>query len=618
VIPGPEFRETEQERASGFVDLLRPALQGFAYVALFVAAFVIFNTFSVVVTQRFRELALIRAVGGTPGQVRRSLLAEGLAIGAVASAVGIVAGALLALLVQAVLAGFGVELPGAGVAVTPSQVLLCLGVGTVVTVLSVAVPAFRAGRTRPVEAMRDSEVDVSGTSRARAVIGGSALALAAALLLAARLVGPRIYFLLPGALLLFVGLVVGGPLLARLYALALGPVLRRFGLTGRLALDNSVRNPRRTATTANALVVGLFLVTLVTVSGDALKTWIVDQLNQLSSSDYIVAGTGGPVDPELVRRIDATEGVAESAPVRTTTALDSADRIVILSGADVDRLRRTTGLEVVSGSLDEVASSAGVAVVDLGQLGGGGGAGSAGPGEDREIAQIGGRLGQQVQLVGPDGTVLSVPVVATLEPKIDTLFLGTLVSEEALEAIAGTRPVTQVFVRAESGALDAVGVRLDRLAERYAGIEVQPGNFIGAAVAQVFDFLIGAVNALLGMSVAIALIGVVNTLTLSILERRRELGMVRALGMTRGQVAATIRIEGVVIGSLGTVVGMSAGLLLGWVLIGGIGDGEVALSVNWARIGLIALAGVAVGVVASLLPARRALRIDVLEATRAT
>ena len=439
------------------------------------------------------------------------------------------------------------------------------------------------------------------------------------LLLVNRFVGAQWYLLAPGALLLFVGLVVGGPLLARLFAMVLEPAARRMGLTARLAVDNTVRNPKRTATTANALVIGLFLVTLVTVSGDALKGWTVDELNKLSSSDFIVAGDNTPVDPTLVQGIADTEGVAASAPVRTATVLDTENQIVILSGADVDALQRTSGLKVTAGSLDEVRTGDGAAVVDIAGLGGGdGGGGGAGPGSDRTVADLPSGIGQSEQVVAADGSTAEVPIVATLEAKIDSLFLGTLVSEETLRRLAGDQPISQVFVRTEPGQADAVGLRLDALVKDYAGVQVAPGNFLGDLVGTVFDFLIGTVNALLGMSVIIALVGIVNTLTLSIFERRRELGMVRALGMTNQQVARMVRGEAVLIGVLGTIIGLGAGLLLGWVVIGSLSGDAIPLSVNWARLGLIALAGVLVGVLASILPGRRAVKLDMLDAMAAT
>lgn len=615
VSTGAEFRARQQQSDAGLIDLLRPLLQGFAYLALFVAGFVIFNTFSVVVTQRYRELALIRAVGGTPAQVRRSLLVEAAIIGAVASTIGVAFGAVLVKVLEAVLGAFDIRLPGSGVSLSVGTVVLCIVAGTVVTVLSVVVPAFRAGRTKPVEAMRSTAVDTSGTSAARAVIGGACLVLALVLLLADRFVTASFLLLGPGALLLFVGLVVGGPLVARLFAKVLSVPARRLGLTARLAVDNTARNPKRTATTANALVIGLFLVTLVTVSGDALKTWTVDRLNTLSSSDFIVAGDRSGVSADLVSEIRGTRGVAAVGAVRQAGVLSTDGGIAFVSGADVDELRRATGLEVRDGSLAAVAAGDGAAVTDLNGASATGGSG--GPGSNRPVLSIPGRVGASIEVVTPDGTHRPLVVAATLEPKIDTLLLGALVSSERFTELVGERPVTTVFVRAEPGQADAVGRRLDRLVATHAGTEVQPGNFIGEIVSQVFDFLIGAVNALLGMSVVIALVGIVNTLTLSIFERRRELAMVRALGMTRSQVGRMVRAEAVLIGVLGTAIGVGAGLLLGWVVIGSLGT-DIALSVNWARLGLIALTGVLAGTLASIVPAWRATRVDMVGSMSAT
>lgn len=614
VHTGEELREQARAQSAGLVDLLRPLLQGFAYLAVFVAGFVIFNTFSVVVTQRFRELALIRAVGGTPAQVRRSLILEGAVIGLVASAIGIVFGAVLSYAIQAVLGAFDIDLPSAGVALRPWTIALCLAVGTGVTVVSVFVPAFRAGRTKPVEAMRDVAVDRSGTSTARAAIGGASLVLAIALLLSVRLVEAPPILMLPGALLLFVGLVVGGPLVARLVAALLRAPARHAGLTFRLAVENTARNPRRTATTANALVIGLFLVTLVTVSGDALKKYTVEQIDKLSASDFIVASGANGIGPDLVRKVQSTDGVEAAAPIRQSVVLDSGGRAVLLSGTDVDLLGKATGLKLESGSLEQVADGTAMAVPALPT---GSGGGSAGPGEDVVIASLPTTVGSGMELVAADGSTLTVPVGATLSPQLDTILLQALVSDSTFRTLAGDQPVTMIYVRADDGRTDAVGTRLSNLVVGHTGIEVAPGNFIGEIVGQVFDFLINTVNALLGMSVLIALVGIVNTLTLSIIERRRELGMVRALGMTRQQVGRMVRMEAVLIGLLGTVIGVGAGLLLGWVVIGSI-SADIALGVDWRRIGLIAFIGILAGVVASLLPARRATRTDMIEAMNAT
>ena len=583
---------------------------------MFVAAFVIFNTFSVVVTQRFRELALIRAVGGTPAQVRRSLIVEGFGIGVVASAIGVLAGALISRLVQWVLRQFDIVLPGSGVKVTIGTVVVCMLTGIIVTVLSVIVPAFRAGRTKPVEAMRSSAVDTSGTSKVRAVFGAFFLIGAAIFLVLNQTVGPQWYFLAPGALFLFVGTFIGGPLLARVFAMAVRPLLSVFGLTGRLAADNSVRNPRRTATTANALVIGLFLVTLVTVSGEAIKTSIVNEFNKLSSSDFIVASTGAIPD-ELVQKVEDADGVAAAAPIRTSAVTNAATgEPYAVSTGDPDVLEQTAGISI-KGDSDSVVNGNGIAIVDFNSIFDPAAEGSSEGSDDVDVSNAVGvnneRIGDVVSVRAADGSEAELPVTAVLSGEMDTLFIGAYVSEETFEKILGDQPVNAIFVRAEPGEATEVGRNIEKVIGDYTSIEVIPGNFLGQIFSTFFDFLIGAVNGLLGMSVLVALVGIINTMTLSIFERRRELGMVRALGMTRQQVGRMVRIEAVLIGLLGTLVGMGSGILLSWVLISSIDIG-IGLSFNWTRVGLIFAVGILVGVLASLLPARRATRLDMLEA----
>ncbi|MCB1257679.1 MAG: FtsX-like permease family protein [Microthrixaceae bacterium] len=587
-----------------FIRFLRPVLQGFAYLAMFVSGFVIFNTFSVVVTQRYRELALIRAIGGTPKQVRRSLITEGLGIGVGSSAIGIVLGAALGKSLQLILGKFDLSLPGNGVKITLGTVILSMIVGTVVTLLSVIVPAFRAGRTKPVEAMRQSAVDTSGTSKARAYIGGAFLVVALGLLAVNKLTKPHWFFLGPGALLLFVGLFIAGPLLARLIGKLIRPVLSLTGLTGRIAADNVVRNPKRTATTANALVIGLFLVTLVTVSGEALKTATVDQLNKLSSSDFIVASESA-IAPTLVDKIDKVKGVTATAPVKSIPITSESGQVLYISGADFEKLRDTTGIKITEGSLEEVTNGDGMASADYSALGGSGGSSS----------QFS-RIGESQTFTTFDGKSITLTISAMFEAKIDSLFLGDVVSPQTFDRLAGDKPVSQIFIRVEPGKADEVGPRLDKAIRGYTSVQVVPGNFIGQTVGKVFDFLIGAVNALLAMSVIVALVGIVNTMTLSIFERRAELGLVRALGMTKGQVASMVRSEAVLMGLMGTVIGMSSGVFLSWILVSSIPEVEIGLSFNWARVGLIFVVGLLVGVLASILPARRATKLDMLDAIR--
>lgn len=601
VVTRSAFISDRTAFAAAVVTVLRPVLQGFAYLSMFVCAFVIFNTFSVVVTQRFRELALIRAVGGTPAQVRRSLMLEGLVIGVVSSIIGIIGGLLLTVGIQYALDRFDLGLPSGSIDLTIGTVAVCMLVGTIVTVLSVIVPAFRAGRTKPVEAMRDSAVDISGTSVVRAVLGSVFLGLALVLLALNQFSEPKWYYLGPGGFLLFVSLFVAGPLLARGFALAVTPLLGRIGMTGRLAADNSVRNPRRTATTANALVIGLFLVTLVTVSGEAMKAYLVGELNKLASSDYVLAAQRS-LDDELIADVRGVEGVDGVAPLRFGQVSSSVGPLVMSATDDPEELGDVAGMAVKEGSLDPVLSGDGMAVPAMGDL-----SGSSPPLE----------LGDQVTVTDVSGSPRTLTVTAILEDGgINSLIVSNLVSEKTLSELSGDQPVAMAFIRAEPGQADQVGRRIEQALDGYTGIELMAGNFVGDIIGQVFDFLIGAVNALLGMSVVVALVGIVNTMTLAIFERRRELGMVRALGMTRQQVGRTIRLEAVLIGLLGTLVGIGAGVLLSWAVVSSIPEVEIGLSFNWARVGLIFLVGVLVGVLASLLPARRATRLDMLEAMR--
>lgn len=599
------FIDDATSSSISFINFLRPVLQGFAYLAMFVSGFVIFNTFSVVVTQRYRELALIRAIGGAPKQVRRSLLVEGATIGIVSSAAGVVLGVGLAKGLQVVLRRFGLALPGNGVAITTRTIVLSMVVGTVVTLVAALIPAVRAGRTKPVEAMRQTAIDTSGTSKTRAVFGAIFLIAALALLAVNQLSGPQWYFLGPGAFLLFVGLFIGGPLLARLFARILRPVMKLFGLTGELAAENVVRNPKRTATTANALVIGLFLVTLVTMSGEAMKSAVVTELNRFSSSDFIVASDGA-IAPNLVTDIDAVEGVSATAAVRSAPLSADDGTPYFISGVDIGELRNTTGIEVTKGSIDDVRNGTGAATTDFASLGGMAG------GPDAEFD----RLDETRTFTASNGEPFELRIVALLEAKLDSLMLGDIVNPETFETLAGDQPVKQVFVRVDPGKANDVGPRLEHAIRGYTGVEIMPGNFIGQVVGKVFDFLIGAINALLAMSVIVALVGIANTMTLAVFERRPELGVVRALGMTRRQVGRMIRMEAALMGAMGTLIGMSAGTFLSWILVSSIPEIDLGLSYNWARMGLILVTGLLVGVAASIVPAHRATRLDMLDAIR--
>ena len=588
--------------AAIFASFLRPVLTGFSLLALFVCGFVIANTFAVVIAQRTRELALLRAVGATPRQVRRSVRLEGLVVGLVSSVIGIGAGALLAIGAAAVLRAFDVELPGAGVRVTVPTIVVGLLVGTLVTLVSVNGAARRAAKVPPAEAMRDAAIEARPRPRSAAWLVVVAVGIGG--LLASSFAG--IGWLMGLTALVFViGLFRSTPLIARWVAHAARPIVGRRGMSGRLAVDNLERNPRRSSATANALVIGVLLISLVTSAGGTIRDELVRQVDQLSGSDLIVTSSGAGLPEGLVDQIRETDGVSAVAPVSAAAALIDGEP-GLLSAADTTELDRASGLEVSQGSIEDLGDD-NIAIVEI--PGGGGGNGAAQLGESIEITTLG-------------GTTSTFVVTALLEPEIDSLIISNLVSPAAFEQLMGPRPATHAFVDAQDDREAEVKDELERLAEPYSTVFVTEGNFLGELVRQVFDFLIAAVNGLLAMSILIALVGIINTMSLSILERRREIGLLRAVGMSAGEARRMVRWESVLIAIFGTVVGLAGGVFIGFCVtrpIGGgpTGEGTIGFSLEWGRLGLVVLAGVLIGLIAAMIPARRVARLGIVESIRA-
>lgn len=588
VVTGDTFREDQKGQTAAISEVLGPVLQGFAYLSLFVAGFVIFNTFAVVVAQRTRELALIRAVAATPKQVRRSLKVEGLVVGGVGAAAGVALGALLTFALIALLRALDFDLPSAGVVVTPGIVIQGLLSGVIVTVVSVAIPARRAAKTPPVEAMRASATERAGVPRARLVAAATMVVLG----LLGLVIGSPWYLLALGALLFLVGVFVAGPGIVVGIAAALRPVTARLGVPGHLARENLRRAPRRTATTANALVIGLFLVTLVSVGGASLRDWTVGEVDQLSSADFVVTTISGAMPDGLLDRIDAIKGVERAARMRSVPVLEGGNPTT-LTAADPAALGEI-GLRPESGKW----SDAGGVVTAF-------------------VNQQPARVGQEVHVTLPDGTAAALPVSGVLPFSFDALMIGNLVTPAALDRLVPGIPETGVLLSVDRASYDRIKSQLDELTAGYSSVFVIEGNILGRAIAGLFDFLINAVNALLGMSVVVALVGIVNTLSLSIHERRRELGLLRAVGMTPGEVRGMVLLEALFIAVVGTVVGMLAGGVMAWLLLRA-ADVSGGVSLEWGRFGVVALIGLGSGLVASVFPLRRVTRLDVVASIEGT
>jgi putative ABC transport system permease protein len=595
VQTGDDLRQDKRDEIGSIGRVLKYALQAFAILAMLVGAFVIYNTFSVIVSQRTRELAVMSAVGATPKQIKRALRSEGLVIGFIGSLLGVVIGFALVFLLILALQAFGVELPGSGIKINPTNVVIALLLGTVITVISVMVPARRAARTEPIEALRTSAAERSPFSRRRIVITALLVGLGAAGLVFG---GPTAIGF--GALALFVGVIIAGPFIAVGGARALRPVMSRLGVEGRLAVDNTARSPQRTATTANALLIGVFLVTLISVAGTSTKDFVLNEIKKIESADYIVISTGGTIDPKLVADLEGIDGVETVVPFRHESITLDGEASQLFTG-DIEAIQKVAGIDVKEGSFADVGPGQ-IAVVDV--------AGGDTP-----------AVGTTVTVADETGDTLDLEVAAVIKTSLDTSVTGNYVVEETFDSLVGDTAPTVAFTDVVSGAQSDTQDAIDERVAQRPDVEVFAGNAIGQLIGSIFDFLINAVNGLLLMSVVIALIGIVNTLSLSIFERRRELGLLRAVGMTDRRVQRMVRLESVIIAALGTVTGVALGLFMGWSLIHSVDrltDAEISLGVPYGRLVLVLVLGIALGVLASLIPARRSTRLDVLDAIQAT
>jgi putative ABC transport system permease protein len=607
VQTGDEFRSDKRSEVGSFGKILKTALQGFSLLALFVGGFVIYNTFSVIVAQRLRELAVLAAIGATPKQIKRSLRFEGVVIGVLGSALGVAAGFVLTFILGFVLSQIGVNLPGSGLTVTPAVVIQGMVIGTIITVLSVMIPARRAARTEPIEALRQAAVASSKVGRGRTIASLLLIALGAL----AMLVGQAGLMGL-GAVALFIGVILAGPLIAVLGSRVFRPLLRRFGLEGRLAADNTSRNPQRTATTANALLIGVFLVTLVSVAGSSVKDFAVAEINKLSSADYIIVSTGGTVDDQLVGDLVAVSGVESVTPFRR-----EAVSVDIGDAADSDNSSSTAAPSAVStGDFPALSTAADLELIE-------GSFDDLGPGKVLlfEADAPDDPMGRTVTMTNSAGATIDLEVAGIIKTSLDSSLTGSFVDSDTFDSFVGSTAPTVAFIAVQSGAQTDTEDAIDAITKLRPDIALTEGNAIGRLVGSIFDFMINAVNGLLLMCVIVALIGIVNTLSLSILERRRELGLLRVVGMVDKRVQRMVRIESVLISAIGTITGMALGLFCGIALILGIdrlSSANISITLPGLQLVLVLVLGIGLGFLASLIPAHRSTRLEVLDAIGAT
>ena len=503
------------------------------------------------------------------------------------------AGLLLVYVLSWVLTLFDVALPGSGAKLTVANVLSGVLLGTVITVLSVTIPARRAARTEPIQALREAAVEASSLTRTR---GTWSIALAVLGLLGL-FAGPNAALVGLGAVLFVAAVIVAGPFLAVAAARLTRPLLSRIGMEGRLAVDNTIRSPKRTATTANALLIGVFLVTLVAVSGTSVRDFAVGEINKVQSADYLVASSGGTLDDAFVSGLEDVEGVNEVVPFRRdSVTLDG--KPLIISTADVPALERIADIDATDGDIEDL-----------------------GPGQIALVDDDTHAVGDTVTVKDNRDRKADLEVVALVEQSIDSVQVVSLVSTGTFDQLVGDVAPTVAFIDIESGAETPAKKGIEAIADLRPDITVTQGNALGQLIGSIFDFMIKAVTGLLLMSVLIALIGIINTMSLSILERRRELGLLRIIGMTDKRVQRMVRLESVLISLLGTVTGLVAGVVVSLALllsINRLSGASVSPSFPVLELLGILVAGVVLGVLAALVPARRSTKLEVLDAVQAT
>ncbi|PPA61525.1 ABC transporter permease [Micromonospora chalcea] len=559
----------------------------FAAVAVVVAGFVIANTFAIVLAQRSRRTALLRLVGATRGQIYRATLSEAAVTGLLASVVGVLAGAAVAGGLGVLLAGTGAPL-GGGLTLTPRTLLLSLGLGTLLTVASAALPAWQGTRVAPVAALTDAAVNpVRPAGRIRLAVGALALAAGVAALAGAGATG-QVVLVAAGGLLAFGGIVAFGPVLVPALVRVLGgPFRAAFGATGGLAVSNAVRNPRRVAATATAMVIGIGLVSAFVVGAASVKSGIERAVDARIGVDFLVTGIGGDLPATVAGELAARPELGVVHEQRSRVVGD-----VQLRAAHPALVRRT------------------LSAVDAGDPAG------LGPGAvlvHRELAATRGwTAGSTITLAGRPFRVAAV--VADEEP----ILAGSPVPPGHLVDVLDA-DFTAMFptVRGYLAEVDpAAGVSVDEartavesVLARYPTVNVMDQAAYKKMLTGTVDLVLGFVTALLGLAVVISLVGVANTLSLSVVERTRETAVLRAVGLSRAGMRGVLAVEAVLTALVGTLLGIAlgAGAAAGAMAVVARIGGDFTLVLPWARIGLIVAVAVVAALLASVLPARRAL-----------
>ncbi|MEV0442293.1 FtsX-like permease family protein [Streptomyces spectabilis] len=603
-----ESADDNRKSVSSFLDVMKYAMLGFAGIAFLVGIFLIINTFSMLVAQRTREIGLMRAIGSSRKQVNRSVLVEALLLGVVGSVLGIGAGIGLAIGLMKLMSGIGMELSTEDLTISATTPVVGLLLGIIVTVLAAYLPARRAGKVSPMAALRDAGTPADGKSGAVRAALGLVLTGAGVFGLYAAAAADKAkegsLFLGLGVVLTLIGFVVIGPVLAAFVVRAISAVLlRMFGPVGRMAERNALRNPRRTGATGAALMIGLALVACLSVVGTSMVASATDELDKSVGADFIVQGKQ-PVSHQVEKRLKDTPYVAHTTRFKEikadiTTPDGKTDKGVGLSANDptyVQDLRRET-------TAGQMSAAYGANAMSVGE----------GFAKDHHL-----KVGDKLKVAFDDGRTgqLKLAAITDEEGTLDrgAMYLNITTVERYVDA--DRMPLSDtVFAKAVDGKQDEAYAALKKTLKTDPQLKVQDQTDFKQTLKDQVGQLLNIVYGLLGLAIIVAILGVVNTLALSVVERTREIGLMRAIGLSRRQLRRMIRMESVVIALFGALLGL--GLGMGW---GATAqqllalEGLKVLEIPWPTIITVFVGSAFVGLFAALIPAFRAGRMNVLNA----
>ncbi|MFF7204791.1 ABC transporter permease [Streptomyces sp. NPDC008141] len=604
-----EAADAGREEVGSFLDVMKYAMLGFAGIALLVGIFLIVNTFSMLVAQRTREIGLMRAIGSSRRQVNRSVLIEALFLGIVGSVAGIAAGVGLAVGLMKLMGSMGMNLSTDDLTVKVTTPVVGMVLGIVVTVVAAYVPARRAGKVSPMAALRDAGTPADGRAgKVRAAIGLLLTGAGAAALLVATQADKAAegsMFLGLGVVLSLIGFVVVGPLLAGVVVRVISAlVLRMFGPVGRMAERNALRNPRRTGATGAALMIGLALVACLSVVGSSMVASATDELDKSVGADFIVQSSNGqPIVPQAQKALEKTPGIAHvtqykgvNAKITSPDGKTVDDELVAADATYAQDLRRKTVGGELSAAYGKNAMSVG----------------------DSYAEEHGVKVGDTLTVAfkGGESAKLKVAAITSDDGNVDkgVKYTSTATAEQYIPADKLPKNLI-LFASADDGKEKEAYTALKSSLAAYPQYKVQDQTDFKQDLKDQVGQLLNIVYGLLALAIIVAVLGVVNTLALSVVERTREIGLLRAIGLSRRQLRRMIRLESVVIALFGALLGL--GLGMGWgtaaqklLALEGLG----VLEIPWPTILTVFVGSAFVGLFAALVPAFRAGRMNVLNA----